>query len=260
MRTGYRAWRISDKYGIQEAVLVVAAFLVYFAIRAAVVSRAGEALLNAYDVIALERSLGIYWEREMQGWILDNYALIRVTNWMYFWGHMPLIVLFAVWLYIWRRHTYVLVRNAFLAAGAIAVVIYALYPLAPPRLMPFEGYVDTMAVFDQISYQAQETEAFVNPFAAMPSLHFGWAMLLGGAIAWVGRHWLLVVLGVAWPVLMFFSIVMTANHFILDAVAGAIVALLGLAVALGIDRAQPHLVRWLRARAPGVDGAMPGKG
>jgi hypothetical protein len=259
VRTAYRSWRVTGDYGLHELVLVVAAFLVYFSIRAAVVSRAGDALLNAYDIIALERALGIYWELQMQAWILDSYVAIRLMNWMYFWGHMPLIIVFAVWLYFRHRETYVLMRNAFLASGAIAVVVYATYPLAPPRLVPFEGFVDTMALFDRVSYQAQETEAFVNPFAAMPSLHFGWAMLLGGAVAWVGRHWLLAVLGVAWPVLMFFAIILTGNHFMLDAGAGAIVSLAGLGISVAIGRARPRVAHWLRSRIPGLEHAMAGK-
>lgn len=245
IQRGERAWQWTARWGIQEAVVVVAAFIVYFAIRAAVVSRASEALLNAYDIIELERALGIYWELEMQAWILDSYVAIRVMNWVYFWGHMPLVVVFAVWLYVTNRHSYRLVRNAFLASGAIAVVVYATYPLAPPRLVPFEGYVDTMALFDRVSYQAQETQAFVNPYAAMPSLHFGWSMLLGAAVAWVGRSPPTIAFGVLWPVGMFFSIVLTGNHFILDAVAGAIVSFVGLGIAIGLERL------WQRMRGSG---------
>ena len=104
-----------------------------------------------------------------------------------------------------------------------------------------------MAVLDRVGYQAQEAQAFVNPYAAVPSLHFGWSMLLGGAVAWVGRrHASLVVFGVVWPVLMLFSVVMTANHFIVDAVAGAIVSLAGLAIAEAMRRAQPEALRLLK--------------
>ncbi len=243
-----RVWRFTRRNGIQEAVLVVIAFLVYFFIRGAVVDRAGEALANGLDLIALERALGFYWELEWQSWIIDEYWAVRVMNWIYFWGHMPLVVVLAVFLFIWHRSTYGLVRTAFLASGAIGVVIYALYPVAPPRLIPFAGYIDTMAVLDRVGYQAQEAQAFVNPYAAVPSLHFGWSMLLGGAFAWVGRrHALVVIGGVLWPVLMLFSIVMTANHFIIDAVFGAIVSLAGLAIAEAMRRAQPGALRLLRA-------------
>lgn len=247
---GERAWQWTARWGIQELVLVVAAFLVYFAARAAVVSRASDALLNAHDIIELERTLGMYWELQMQAWILDSYVAIRVMNWVYFWGHMPLVIVFAIWLYFTHRRHYWLVRNAFLASGAVAVVIYATYPLAPPRLVPFEGFVDTMALFDRVSYQAQETQAFVNPYAAMPSLHFGWSLLLGAVVAWVGRTPLSIAFGVAWPVAMFFSIVLTGNHFILDAVAGAIVSFAGLVIAVGLERGGRAAGRRLRRLEP----------
>ena len=249
-----RSWRFSQRSGLQEAVVVVLAFLVYFFIRGAVVDRAGEALSNGLDLVVLERALGIYWELEWQSWIIDHYWAVRAMNWVYFWGHMPMVVVLAVYLWVWRRSTYTLMRNAFLASGTIGVVIYALYPVAPPRLIPFGGYIDTMAALDRVGYQAQEAQAFVNPYAAVPSLHFGWSMLLGGAVAWVGRGRVpFVLVGLLWPVAMLFSIVMTANHFIVDAVAGAAVSLAGLAVAEGIRRAQPELLRRARAaiaRAP----------
>jgi hypothetical protein len=247
-----RLWRFTDRIGLHELVVVVAAFLVYFLIRGSVVGRAGEAMVRAIELIALERRLGIYWELEMQSWIIDHYWMIKAMNWIYFWGHMPLVIVFAVWLYFWHRRFYRLVRNSFLASGAIGVVIYALYPVAPPRLVPFAGYVDTMAVFDRVGYNAQEVSMFVNPFAAVPSLHFGWSMLLGLVIAYVGRSALFWAIGIAWPVAMFFAIIMTGNHFILDAVAGAIVSFVGLAIALGLERVRPRIHDWLADRLPAL--------
>ncbi|MBI2766973.1 MAG: phosphatase PAP2 family protein [Chloroflexi bacterium] len=232
-----RAWRFSHRVGIHEAVLVVIAFLVYFLIRGMVVNHASTAYANADDVIALERRLGIYRELAMQGWILPHYSLIKVMNWIYFWGHMPVVIVFAIWLFVFHRRTYSRMRNAFLASGAIAVVIYALYPVAPPRLLAGTGIVDTMALYDRVGYNAQEVRAFVNPYAAVPSLHFGWSLLLGLAIAVVARQWILRVFGVLWPVAMFFAIVLTGNHFVLDAVAGAIVSFAGFGIGFFIDRA-----------------------
>jgi hypothetical protein len=229
-----RAWHATSRLGLHEAVIVVVSFLIYFAVRGMVVDRAGQAMVNAFDLIALEQKLGIYWELRMQSWILDSYVLIKTMNWIYFWGHMPLVILFAVWLWMRHREAYTLVRNAFLASGAIAVVIYATYPVAPPRLVPFAGYVDTMALFDRVGYNAQEVSAFVNPFAAVPSLHFGWSLLLGLVIAKVASSPLLKAAGVLWPLAMFFSVVMTGNHFILDAVAGAVVSFAGLGIAYAL--------------------------
>ena len=235
-------WRRTERIGLHEAVLVVAAFLVYFFIRGAVVDRAGESLGRGLDLIRLERDLGIYWELDMQAWILDSKSAIRIANWIYFWGHMPVVIAAAVYLYVRHRPTYFLVRNAFLASGAIGVLLYWAFPVAPPRLIPFAGFIDTMAVFDRISYQAQETQAFVNPYAAVPSLHFGWSMLLGGVVAWVGRSRAsLIALGIVWPVAMFFAVVMTGNHFILDAVAGAVVSVAGLGIAYGMHQGNERL-------------------
>jgi len=231
-----RAWRLAGRGGLHEVLVVVIAFLIYFVIRGAVVDRAGEAVVRAINLIEIEQALRVDWELEMQSWILDHYALIKVVNWIYFWGHMPLVIGVAVWLYIWHRRAYFVSRNAFLASGAIGLVIYWLAPVAPPRLVPFAGFIDTMAAFDRVGYNAQEAKAFVNPYAAVPSLHFGWALLLAAVVAWVSRHPLSYVFAIAWPVAMFFSVVMTGNHFILDAVAGAAVSFAGLGIALAIAR------------------------
>ncbi len=245
-----RAWRVIRRYGIYEAIVVVVAFLIYFTVRSMVVGRAGEAVVRAVYLIELERQLHIYWELRMQAWILDSYWAIKAMNWVYFWGHMPLVALLAVWLFLAHRHAYYRTRNAFLASGAIGVVIYWLFPVAPPRLVPFSGFIDTMAAFDRFGYNAQETEAFVNPFAAVPSLHFGWALLLGAVVAWVGRHPVALAFGIAWPVAMFLAVVMTGNHFILDAVFGGVVAFAGFGIALAVERAWPAFTRALAARLP----------
>lgn len=257
-------WEAADRWGLHELVGVVVAFLIYFFIRGAVVEREADAFANARDLVELERTLGFYWEAQMQGWILDSEPWIRVMNWIYFWGHMPLVIVFAVWLYFGHRHTYGLVRTAFLASGAIAIVVYALYPVAPPRLMPGTEFVDTMAIYDKVGYQTQESKAFVNPYAALPSLHFGWSMLLAAAVAWEGRRWWYVAFGVAWPLAMFFAVVLTANHWIIDVVAGAVVSFAGLGIAMVIERRVWPAIheRWTRLAGTGPEDteAVPDEG
>lgn len=237
------------RLGLQEIAVVVGAFLVYFLIRGAVVDRADEAIARAEDLVRLQGALGLNWELEMQSWILGQYWLIKTMNWIYFWGHMPVIVIFAVYLYVRHRHEYYLTRNAFLASGAIAVVIYWLLPVAPPRLLPELGLIDTMAIYDRVGYNAQEASAFVNQYAAVPSLHFGWSLLLGLVVARVGKHPVAWVLGFAWPIAMFFSVIMTGNHFVLDAVAGGIVCCAGWGIAILIDRWLP-LIAGRKGLAP----------
>ena len=253
-----RAWQLSARVGLHEIVVVVSAFLVYFLIRGLVVGRAGEAMVRGFNVIDLEQRLHIYWELEMQSWILDHYWMIKVMNGLYFWGHMPLIIVTAGWLYARHRPAYRLARNAFLASGAIGVVIYWVFPVAPPRLIPFGGFIDTMAAFDRVGYNAQETQAFVNEFAAIPSLHFGWSLLLGVIVAYEGKRPAFWVLGAIWPIAMFFSVIMTGNHFILDTVAGGIVSFAGLGIAWLILRYQSAGEHWIRETLGQPEAPVPG--
>ena len=144
------------------------------------------------------------------------------------------------------------------------------------------GFIDTLQVHLGYAYDTQSTRAFVNPYAAMPSLHFGWDLLLGLAIIhafWLSRRqalaetrlrgasgrwwfWVAVAVGVALPVLQVFSITLTANHFLLDAVAGGIVALMGIAAAVALQRwGYPALSRWARRLpVPGIRRVVPAEG
>jgi len=267
---------------------VAVAFLLYFGVRGAVIDRPETAYRHALDIIDAQRTLGFFWEDDLNGWVKDKLFMAQAMNLVYFYLHFPLIIVFGIWLYYFRREKYTLTRDAFLASGAIALVIYWLYPVAPPRELPelaqrfdpdapsyVHGFIDTLQVHLGYAYDTQSTRAFVNPYAAMPSLHFGWDLLLGLAIIWAfwtpkgasgasasqrdaptGRwFWVLAPIGVALPLLQLFSITMTANHFLLDAVAGGVVAVLGIGVALGLQQwGYPALAGWLR-RLP-----LPGAG
>ncbi len=239
-----------------EIGLVAIAFLLYFLVRGSVIDRQEAALANALDIIELEQTLGFFWEPQMQEWVLGRDALVQLFDGIYFWLDFPLIVAVGLWLYFsGHRHSYTVARDAVLASGAIALVVYFLYPVMPPRLLPLEAgftFVDTLSEFNNLSYQAQSAGAFVNPYAAVPSLHYGWQLLVGGVLFWTTKNPALRVLGVLMPVAQFAAIIFTANHYILDAMAGLLVALLGLLVAIALQRmAYPAvrraLDRWLPA-------------
>ena len=229
------------------------AFLAYFGVRGAVVDNPEVAYRHAVDVIDAQRAIGIFWEPDMNRWVADREWLAQAMNYAYFYLHFPLIIVFGVWLYYYRRDRYTFVRDSFLLSGAIALVIYFLYPVAPPRALPdlaaqydpnapayVGSFIDTMKEYLGYAYDTQSTRAFVNPYAAMPSLHFGWDLLLGIGIvrAFWGQRWLWIAapVGAALPILQVFSITTTANHFFLDAAAGGIVALAGLALAYGTQK------------------------
>ena len=219
-----------------EIGLVALAFLLYFVVRGMVVDRADEALANAQEIIDLERELGIFWEPRLQDLIIDHRPVVQLMNFIYFWLDFPLIVAVGLWMYFKRRHEYTVARDAMLLSGAIALVIYNFYPVMPPRLLPSGEFVGPIEEYSDLSYQAASTQAFVNPYAAVPSLHFGWAMILGGALYLSVKNWLVRGIAVLLPWLQLAAIVFTANHFIVDAFAGLVVCLAGTALALAMQR------------------------
>jgi hypothetical protein len=241
-----------------EAALMTFGFLLYFGVRGAVIDRPEAAYWHARDIIDVQRSLGFFWEDNMNAWIADKRFWSQVMNHTYFYLHFPLIIVFGIWLYYYRRDRYTLVRDAFLTSGAIALVIYWAYPVAPPRELPelaqrfdpnapvyIRSFFDTMEHYLGYAYDTQSTRTFVNPYAAMPSLHFGWDVLLGWGLigAFKGRPliWVAAPIGVILPISQVLSITLTANHFFLDAAAGGVVALAGIALALAFRR---HLYPW----------------
>jgi len=155
-------------------------------------------------------------------------------NAVYIWAHWPIILVAALWLYFFHRQRYYLFRNAFLISGGVGLIIFNLFPTAPPRLLPQWGFVDTMLAFVGLNYEQGPTQpgAFVNSYASVPSLHFGWNLLIGIATFWTARSIVIKGLGgVVMPAAMLLAVVGTANHFILDAVLGAALCLWALGVA-----------------------------
>jgi membrane-associated phospholipid phosphatase len=230
-----------------ELLLVALAFLLYFIVRANVIDRPELALENARQIVDAEKALGIFSERAWQEAIIDSRLIVRFFNFVYFWLDFPLIAVLGLSMYVVRRSEYTFTRDAILFSGAVALVAYNLFPVAPPRLLPESGMVDTLQAYNNLSYQAQSTEFFVNPYAAMPSLHVGWAVLvaIGVVRAFPGNR-LVLVLAVLHPLTQSASTVFTGNHYFLDAAGGLLAAAFGLAFALYMQRKGYALVRgWL---------------
>ena len=205
---------------LRELAAVAFAALVYYLVRGAVSDRADEAFQRARDILELEQRLRLDWETAIHESILGSNALIDLANGTYFWGHMPLLIVLAVWLWRSHRGTWRNFRNALLISGAVGAISYFLFPTAPPRLMPELGYIDTLALRAAPAYQAQEVGLFVNPYAALPSLHVGWALLAGIAVWWTSPHPLIRAFAVAILLSQSWAVVATANHWTLDAFAG----------------------------------------
>lgn len=214
----------------RELVLVAMAALLYSLVRGLTDNRADAAFANAEQVIHLERGLGIFVEPTLQQWALGSDLVINLANAIYI-AYWPVIIGTLVWLLLARPAAYPLFRSALLASGALSLIVFALYPLAPPRFLPEHGFADTIAAHSE-GYRAFNASALVNEYAAMPSLHFGWVLLAAIAIATVVRTRWVRLAAMAMPVLMLASIVVTGNHYLVDAIAGGAIVLTGLGIAL----------------------------
>lgn len=237
---------------LRELAIVAGGGLLYFLVRGAVQDRAEEAFARARGLLALEERLGIAWERAIHEAALSAAWIVDLANAVYFWGHMPLLIALALWLWFRRRGVWRSLRAALLASALLGIACYVIWPTAPPRLMPELGYVDTLAWRAAASYQAQEVGPFVNPYAALPSLHVGWALLAGAACArvalaqrgWRRIGWLALALLI--PAAQTWAVVATANHWLLDAAAGAVVVALAAVLAYSVARLRFRL----RGRPP----------
>jgi hypothetical protein len=193
-----------------------------------------QAFHHAQDVIHLERLVGLYHEESIQELFLSSRWFIRAWNIYYGSFHFIVTIVALVWCFRARPDRYPRWRNTLAATTALALIGFAFFPLMPPRLLPPSyGFVDTLAHYGGLwSFDSGTMKAVSNQYAAMPSLHFGWSSWCA-FVLWPAagdRTWAKVLL-VAYPVATLFAIIVTANHFWLDAVGGAVVLSVGYAVA-----------------------------
>jgi membrane-associated phospholipid phosphatase len=208
---------------LRETLIACAGVLVYFGVRGLTEGDLAKADADAARLVRLERALGLSWERSLQAAVDGSDVVVTAANWVYVWAHWPLIIATLGWLAVRHPPAYRRTRNTMLLSGAIGLVIFALFPVTPPRLFD-PDLVDTVSQYSQ-SYRVLQPPAFVNQHAAMPSLHVGWDALIGIAIAGQARVVLLRWLGALLPVAMVFAVILTANHYLLDVVAGLVLVL-----------------------------------
>lgn len=223
--------------------LIAGLFLVYRLARLAITGHDDLAMDNAWWVWGVERTLGLPDEEILQEWALQWPDLLRAANWYYVAVHFPITAAFLAWGW-WRRPPaeYRWARRLITTLTALALVVHVLMPLAPPRMLRGLGFLDTMAVFGPSAYDG-EAANLANQFAAMPSLHVGWALLIAFVVirTTVTRwRWLAVI----HPLITVVVVVATANHYWVDAIAAAL--LLGLAVAVTPAPGGPAPVTRLR--------------
>lgn len=241
-RARYHARVLSDGrrlYWWVEVIVIVLFYVVYSAIRNT--NEGGElaAFRNARQLIGWERALGLYFEESWQDWALHFKPLVVAMNYMY--GSLHFIITAGAIVYLFRRHAddYPRWRNTLAVTTGMALVGFILWPLMPPRLLPGDyGFVDTLARYPTFwSFNSGTMQEVSNQFAAMPSLHFAWSSFCTVALVpRVRSRWAKWALGL-YPGLTLLAIVLTGNHYWLDAVGGAAVFAIGFLVASRFTRA-----------------------
>jgi hypothetical protein len=233
---------------IRQLVLLLVVYQGYQVVRGIADGRDLVAFTNAEHVMSLERSVGAFFEAGFQQALLEHRWLIDFANWAYFNTHFVITIAFLAWLYLFRNEHFYFVRNMFMVAMVLALVGYAAFPTAPPRFFPELGFTDTIATFTGIEQDENTTASFlVNPYAAVPSMHIAFALMITvpamalSASAWARALWS------AYPLLVFFVIVVTANHYWFDAAAGAAVACMAALAAQQLARARPEVWSWRAA-------------
>ena len=217
-----------------QAGLVLLGVFVYFRIRGLTDAARDTAQEHSRDIVAFEKVTGLHFEAAFQKPVESSEVIEALANWVYIWGHWPVIIVTMVWL-AWRhRPEFLRLRDGMLISGALGMLIFVTYPVAPPRLANL-GLVDTVTESSR-AYRWLQPPAFVNQDAAMPSLHAGWDLLVGIAIYTAATSIALKIVGCAMPVLMAWSVIATANHYVVDVLAGIAIVVVGHAAALALER------------------------
>ncbi|MBM3660234.1 MAG: inositol phosphorylceramide synthase [Actinobacteria bacterium] len=236
---GFRRWwgsRVGAPL-LLEILICAALLAIYKGARLVARGDVDVALDNARRVIDVERALGVFNEEAVQRLALNSVGFIKFLNAYYLYAHFAVTIAFLVWLYVRHPFGYLSARRVLVVVTFVGLLGHALYPLAPPRML--DGFVDTARVFGPSSYgDGGAYGGLANQFAAMPSLHFAWAVVVAwGMWRFSKSHWRFV--GVLHPILTLAAIVLTANHYWIDAFFGLLLVPIGIVA----DRVMP---RWKR--------------
>jgi membrane-associated phospholipid phosphatase len=133
----------------------------------------------------------------------------------------------------------------------LALIGYTLFPTAPPRMFPHQGFVDTIVDFSNVNHDSTLAKIFINPYAAVPSMHCAFALMIGGTGVMVCRNWIAKAFWAAWPLVIAWVVIVTANHYWVDVALGWMVAATSALVAARLlARARPHAWAWRSPSAP----------
>ncbi len=221
---------VSSHYGLVQVAIVLAAVDAYELARRALRPDWPLALRHAREVAGWERVAHLEWEAPLQRAFLHAPDLVRALDVFYLAGHFVVTAAFFAWLYRRSRPAFRVFRNGFLLATAVALAVHWSFPTAPPRLAGL-GLEDTLRRLSGIDIGSPGSTALSDPVAALPSLHAGWALGVGVGLVALARRRRWRIAGALYPIAVTVTVLVTGNHFVLDAVAGMALTALALALA-----------------------------
>jgi membrane-associated phospholipid phosphatase len=225
------------------------AYYAYRLVRGLVDGEPNIAFQHGRFIVNLERSIHTFFEADLQRWAVGKTVLIDVANWMYINSHFMVTTAFLIWLYLARNHAYYFVRNMFLVAMLIALVSYIVFPTAPPRFFPEWGFEDTVEHFFGQG-ASQSAGALYNPYAAIPSMHVAFSLMVAVPAVKLVSHRLARLAWALYPLVVAFVVIATGNHFWIDVAVGIVVAgLAGWIASAAFARARPEAWAWRTAPA-----------
>jgi hypothetical protein len=242
MRGGRRLRDGHVLYWWFEVLAILAFYLVYSAIRNANGVHPSHAFKHAKEIISLEHHLGIFHEATIQKWALHSKPLIITANYLYGSLHFVVTIAVGIWLYRKQSEDYPRFRNTLAVTTGLALIGFSLYPLMPPRLLHLEhfdlGFVDTLQKYPTIwSFDSGPAARVSNQYAAMPSVHIAWATWCALAMVPRLKSTRAKIIAGSYPFVTLVVIVITANHYVLDAVGGVLILGVGWVVAHKLTRA-----------------------
>lgn len=221
-------WRNSRVLWLYEVALILVGYKLYSYIRNAVHTEQSTAVHRGHQIVDLERTLHIFHEQSVNAWVAGQHWLAYICNYYYATLHFVVTIGVGVWVY--RKHPWYArrLRNAWYLMTLYALIGFALFALAPPRLLPGGGFIDTVVRFHTWgSWGDGSVASHSNQYAAMPSMHIGWALWCGLVLWHLAKHRWVRILGMLYPVATLFVIIGTANHYFADAAGGVVACALG---------------------------------
>jgi membrane-associated phospholipid phosphatase len=210
---------------VRQVSLFAGAYLLYQVVRGLVDGNdVAKASWNATKVINLERTLHVFIEPSIQAWALNEQWLMDIADWTYLNAHYIITLAALVFIYLRRNDSFYFVRNMFMIAMLIALVGYALYPTAPPRLMPEWGFTDAIQQFTGVTAEHGPSSALLNLYAAIPSMHVCFSLMIGWPMSRFVKHRIACVAWLLYPLFITFVVIATGNHYLTDVVLGIFTA------------------------------------